>query len=144
MAQVRYQEVLEVPSRALYSVIVDYEKYPLFVEGCHQVKMESRQGYEALVLYHVDLLSYRLDYTLQHQEDPERYAVSWQLVHSNFLKKNEGFWQLKMLSEGQSEVICCMNVEFRITVPEFILNKVVKKQLPKMVQSFCDRSFQIA
>jgi ribosome-associated toxin RatA of RatAB toxin-antitoxin module len=140
MAEVRHQEVLEVSSDALYSVIIDYEKYPLFVEGCHQVKIESRTAHEARVVYYVNLLSYSLIYTLDHQEEPEKHRVSWSLIDSNFLKKNEGFWELKKLSQSQSEVVCFMGVEFKIPVPGFILKKLVKKNVPQMVQSFCNRS----
>ena len=136
MAQTEYRDVLAVEKEKLFSVITTYERYPDFVEGCKAVKVERKGPGKARVFYEVNVMSQDIHYTLDHNEDLETGQVGWELVDSNFFKKNNGKWEIKPAGSGKTDVIYSIEVEFKIPVPGFILNRLVKGSLPGMVKSF--------
>ena len=135
MAQTEFREVLSVDKDKLLSVITRYEEYPGFVEGCTSVEVNRSEG-KVRVSYHVNIMSQDVKYTLDHFEDPTSGKVEWQLVESNFFKKNNGRWEVKPAGSGKSDVLYALDVEFKVPVPGFILNRLVKGSLPGMVRSF--------
>ena len=136
MAQAELKEVLAVDTDKLFSIITRYEDYPQFVDGCTQVKVVERSTKNVRVIYHVSVMSQDVVYTLDHQENRETGRVDWSLVESNFFKKNHGSWQIKSLGKDKSDVLYSLDIEFKISVPGFILNRLVKGSLPGMVRSF--------
>ncbi len=136
MAQAEFHEVLTVNKEKLFSTITNYESYPQFVEGCTAVKVEKRSDGNVRVVYHVDMMSKSLSYTLDHKEDAEKGVIEWNLVESNFFKKNDGKWELKKVAGEKTDVRYALDVEFKIPVPGFVLNRLVKGNLPGMVKSF--------
>ena len=136
MAQAELKEVLAVDTDKLFSIITRYEDYPQFVEGCTEVKIEERTPKNTRVTYHVNVMSQDVVYTLDHKEDRETGRIDWSLVESNFFKKNCGYWQIKSIGKNKSDVLYSLDIEFKISVPGFILNRLVKGSLPGMVRSF--------
>ncbi len=136
MAQTEYRDVLGVDKDKLYSVIVHYEDYPQFVEGCTAVKVGERKDGKVRVSYEVNVMSQNVTYTLDHEENPKTGKVEWQLVESNFFKRNTGHWEIKPSGNGKTDVVYALEVEFKVPVPGFILNRLVKGSLPGMVKSF--------
>jgi ribosome-associated toxin RatA of RatAB toxin-antitoxin module len=140
MAQTEFRDVFSVNREQLYSAITQYENYPQFVEGCTSVKVDRQGAGKARVTYHVNVMSQDVTYTLDHIESPEKGLVEWTLVDSNFFKKNNGSWQIQSTGNGKTDVHYVIDVEFKIPVPGFILNKLVKGSLPGMVKSFEKRA----
>lgn len=79
-------------------------------------------------------------YTLDHVEKPDTGRVEWTLVDSNYFKKNTGWWQLDAAGPDQTKVDYSIELEFKIPVPGFILNKLIKGSLPGMIRSFETRA----
>ena len=136
MAQAEYHETLNVNRDKLLSVITDYESYPQFVEGCKETKAKREPNGTTRVNYHVQMMSQDILYTLDHQENLEGGILEWSLIESNLFKKNIGKWELKSLAEGKTDVRYTIDIEFKVAVPGFILNRLVKGSLPSMVKSF--------
>lgn len=140
MAQTEFHDVLSVDKEKLLSVITRYEDYPQFVEGCTAVKVErpseGKSEGKIRVEYQVNVMSQNVTYTLDHWEDRKTGKVEWALVESNFFKKNNGSWEVKSVGTGKSDVTYALDVEFKVPVPGFILNRLVKGSLPGMVKSF--------
>lgn len=136
MAQTEYRDVLAVDKEKLFAVIVQYNDYPKFVEGCTFAHAEPRSDGSVRVSYRVSMMSQEITYTLDHRADPETGKIEWNLVESNFFKKNKGHWELKSLGKGKSDVVYTLDVEFKVPVPGFILNRLVKGSLPGMVKNF--------
>jgi ribosome-associated toxin RatA of RatAB toxin-antitoxin module len=136
MAQAEFREVLGTDKDKLFSVITRYEDYPQFVEGCSSVQVDRQAPGKIRVTYRVNVMSQDVTYTLDHKEDSATGVVEWTLIESNFFKKNTGRWELKASGSGKTDVLYSLELEFKIPVPGFILNRLVKGSLPGMVKSF--------
>src|SRR4051812_17843497 len=125
MAQAEIQETLAVDFSKLFGVITKYEDYPSFVEGCSSVEIEHRESGKARVTYRVNMIK-EISYTLEHSEDAEKGIIAWTLSSSDFMKKNSGRWELKALGPGRTQAKYAVELEFKISVPSLILNRLIK------------------
>ena len=66
-------------------------------------------------------------YTLDHSEDLKSGKVQWNLIESTLFKKNIGHWHLRESGNGKTDVHYKVEVEFKIPVPGFILNRLVEE-----------------
>jgi ribosome-associated toxin RatA of RatAB toxin-antitoxin module len=135
MAQAEIHEVVAVSKDKLWDTIIRYEDYPQFVDGCTGVKVERNSAGQARATYQVSMMK-NLYYTLDHKEDKDRGVVEWTLMDSDLLKKNTGRWELKDAGPGKTDVKYSLEIEFKVPVPGFVLNGLVKKSLPGMLKSF--------
>lgn len=136
MAEAEFHEVLPVEKKNLFNVVVDYAKYPDFVEGCIATEVKREGSGKARVAYEIHILSKDFKYVLDHTEDEKTGRVTWDLVESNLFKKNKGYWEIKPAGSGKSDVLYKVEVEFKIAVPGFLLNRLVKNSLPTLIKNF--------
>nr|BDT28584.1 SRPBCC family protein [Bacteriovorax sp. HI3] len=138
MASASRTEVVDVDINKLYDVIVDYAKYPDFVDGVSSTKVLSQNETSAKVEYSVNLIK-SFKYTLATtQSRPTK--VSWVLESGDLFKKNDGNWTLKDLGNGKTEVTYSLEVDFKMFAPNAILSALTEKNLPVMMQSFFKRA----
>ncbi|HUP57784.1 MAG TPA: SRPBCC family protein [Bdellovibrionota bacterium] len=135
MAQAEITETLAVDKDKLLATIVKYEDYPRFVEGCTSVKVERPSPNEARVTYLVNMMK-EITYTLDQKADPAKGVIEWSLVSSDFMKVNNGRWELRSVGPGKTEAKYRIEIEFKFPVPSMILNRLIKGSLPSMVRSF--------
>ena len=134
MAKVSLTKDLNVDQNQLFQAIVDYEKYPEFISEIKSAKVISENPKR--VQFTLELMK-TFDYVLEFKETTPT-DVSWKLVESNLFKKNSGGWKIKKKGDKISATYS-LDVEFGFLAPSFIVNKMVKKDLPKMIQQFEDR-----
>ena len=147
MAAAEFRDTLTVGKDRLLEAITRHEDYPKFVEGCKSVDVSRGADGKVRVVYHVEVMSQDVTYVLDHVENQAAGTVEWELVESNFFKKNKGRWVVRPEGpEGsdQSDVLYALEVEFKIPVPSFILNRLVKGSLPAMVKSFEKQAKQVS
>ncbi len=138
MATASRTEIVDVDINKLYDVIVDYAKYPDFVDGVSSTKVLSQNETSAKVEYSVNLIK-SFKYTLATtQSRPTK--VSWVLESGDLFKKNDGNWTLKDLGNGKTEVTYSLEVDFKMFAPNAILSALTEKNLPVMMQSFFKRA----
>jgi ribosome-associated toxin RatA of RatAB toxin-antitoxin module len=138
MATATRTEVIEVDINKLYEVIIDYAKYPEFVDGVSSTKVLSQNESSAKVEYSVNMIK-SFKYTLATtQVKPTK--VSWVLDSGDLFKKNEGMWTLKDLGGGKTEVTYSLDVDFKMFAPSSILSALTQKNLPIMMDSFFKRA----
>ena len=94
MANAEFHETLSVDRDKLFQAIVQYEDYPKFVDGCKGTRVDRAAPGQAKVTYDVSMMK-DISYTLEHQEDAANGRMEWNLVASDFIKKNVGRWELK-------------------------------------------------
>lgn len=139
MAQAEIREKLNVDAEKMYQAVTRYEDYSKFVDGCTDAKTDRTQKGKVRVVYHLNMMK-DIVYTLDHFEDATSRKVKWTLVESDTFKKNDGCWEIKDLGSGKCEAFYSVDVEFKIPVPGFILNRLVKGSLPSMIKSFEKRA----
>jgi ribosome-associated toxin RatA of RatAB toxin-antitoxin module len=139
MASAEFHEIIAVDKDKFFQAVLRYEDYPQFVEGCTQVKVERKGPGQARVTYHVSMMK-DVVYTLDHREDSAAGVLEWSLVESDTFRKNSGRWVMKSAGPGKTDVLYEIEVDFKIPVPGFILNRIVKGSLPAMIESFRKRA----
>ncbi len=142
MAEASKTIVMEAPRDRIWEVIIDYQKYPEFVDGAHKVTIHGREPGKVRVEYGIQLLGKDITYTLDHFENGPG-EMRWALIESNILKGNTGSWKLKDLGGTRTEVTYSLGLDFKIYVPGMILNGLVKSSLPKMLESFEKRTLKV-
>lgn len=139
MAQAEIREKLNVDAEKMFQAITRYEDYPQFVDGMTNAKCDRTKSGKVRVVYQINMMK-DITYTLDHVEDATKRTVKWTLVESDAFKKNDGCWEIKDLGSGKCEAFYSLDVEFKIPVPGFILNRLVKGSLPSMIKSFEKRA----
>lgn len=139
MAEATKTVEMAVNRDKLCKIIGDYEKYPEFVDGANRARVLKRDGKVVRIEYAIELLGKAITYTLDHHENwPD--GMKWEIVESNILKGNSGYWKLKSLGPDRTEVTYSLALDFKIYVPGMILSGLVKSTLPKMLESFEKRT----
>jgi coenzyme Q-binding protein COQ10 len=132
--------VIEVPRQRLWSIIVDYERYPEFVPSMRGCRVLRREGGCVDAEYDLDLGLKRIRYTLRHLEEaPAR--LTWHLVGGEWMKISNGSWDLADLG-GRTRAH--YSVEVQITKPPLVPQSLVdrftdemtKVQLPRTLDAF--------
>ncbi len=139
MAQAETSDVFSVSKDQLFEVVTRYELYPEFVDGMKEVSVERKAEGKARVSYLLSMMGKDIRYSLDLTEHRESGSVKWELVESDFFKKNNGFWEITPAGEKSCSVKYGVDVEFKMWVPGPILNTLVKGSLPSMLKSFKER-----
>lgn len=139
MALAEIHKVLDVPYDKLFDAITCYEDYPEFVNGCDLAEVHRKKGKPVRVTYKMTLVK-AVTYTLDHVDDRKTGKLTWSLVDSDIMKKNAGEWELKALSPDKTDVKYQVEVEFKVPVPKFVLNQLIKSNLPNMLKNFSERA----
>ena len=138
MANASRTEVVDVEINKIYNVLVDYAKYPEFVDGVNAIKILSQTETTAKVEYSLNMIkSFKYIINIK-QEKPTR--LSWTLDSGDLFKKNDGEWKLKDLGNGKTEVTYSLDIDFKIFAPSSILSALTSKNLPVMMESFFKRA----
>jgi ribosome-associated toxin RatA of RatAB toxin-antitoxin module len=138
MANASRTEVVDVEIHKLYDVLIDYGKYPDFVDGVSGIKVLSQNDTSAKVEYSIDMIkSFKYIIAIK-QEKPTR--ISWTFESGDLFKKNDGEWKLKDLGNGKTEVTYSLDLDFKMFAPSSILSALTNKNLPIMMESFFKRA----
>jgi coenzyme Q-binding protein COQ10 len=138
MASAELTEVVDLPIKSLFSAITDYDNYPRFVTGMKAVSVNG-SGQNKVVEFDLEMMK-RFQYSVNMRESFDEASgqaeISWTLKNSGLFKVNNGCWKLKSLGPTKTQVTYSLEVEFSFGVPGFILNGLVKKNIPANIKSF--------
>jgi coenzyme Q-binding protein COQ10 len=140
MARADKTEVYDVPAEKFYQAIINYKKYPEFVDGCKSVVVEKESPEGAVVKFTLAIIK-EITYTLNLKHLPNK-EVSWTLVSGDMMKINNGKWTLKDLGGGRTEVNYSLEIEFKGFLPGLgmIEKTLVNTNLPMTMKAFCKRA----
>ena len=139
MAQAEHETIYDVDASQLLSAVMDYEKYPEFVDGMKKVRVE-RNGQDVVAHYDLSMMGKDMSYSLRLKEELEDGHVSWTLLKSEFFKVNNGDWLIQPIGPGKCKAKYFSEVDFTFPVPGFVLKPMVKSAVPKMMDSFYERA----
>jgi coenzyme Q-binding protein COQ10 len=140
MPQASRSIVIDVTPDQFLSVVQDYESYPQFLPEIKKLTVANKTATSAEVSYEIDVIK-RIHYTLKLERAD--YKITWRLMTSDLLKKNEGSWELKA-EAGGAKTHATYNLELAIggfiPVPSAIINKLSEQSLPGLLNNFKRRA----
>jgi len=140
MAAVSKEIVFDRPAEQVFTVLVDYARYPEFVPGIKACRVLPGKGADRQVEYELDLGLKRIKYVLRHVETrPTR--ITWSLVSGDMMKVSNGEWRL---AEEGGTTRAVYTVDIQISKPPLIPQGVIDRvsdeltrvQLPKTLEAF--------
>ena len=138
MASATRTETFDIDINKLYDVLVDYAKYPEFVDGVSAIKIISQSETSAKVEYSINMIkSFKYIINIKNERPTK---IAWTLDSGDLFKKNDGEWKLKDLGNGKTEVTYSLDMDFKIFAPSSILSALTEKNLPIMMNSFFKRA----
>lgn len=126
----------------LRAVIVAVEKYPEFLPEVKRVDVTSRSPDALQATFFVEVkvagvevkTQYTVRYTLGARD------ISWTLLESPTLTKNEGKWHLEETADGETKVSYEATLETSLAIAPELQQVFADQELPRMMQRFRDRA----
>src|SRR3982751_3785824 len=132
---------IEAPAADVMAVIADFPAYPQWVAAAKKVEVveEGADGRASQVHFVIDAGMIKDDYTLAYTWDGDR-AVSWTLVSSQLMKRQDGSYTLTE-ADGRTEVTYAITIDTKIPLLGLMKRKAEKvildtalKELKKRVE----------
>jgi len=141
MPSAQRREVFDVSREALYRVIIDYKRYPEFVDNVTRMKIVKHYDDKIRATFYARVIK-EFSYTLDlYHDEPKK--VWWELVRGDLFKRLDGSWDLKKKSKHKTEVTYTAEVEAKIKIPGGLVSTLVGSGLPKMMRQFCARAQEL-
>ncbi|RLB59235.1 MAG: SRPBCC family protein [Deltaproteobacteria bacterium] len=137
MSAVEREIEIAAPVERVFEVVADVASYPQFLDGLGMVGVEVLEsGDDFQVVRHSvkkmgTVVTYTLRYSLQR---PQR--ISWNFVEGQMMKDNRGSWEFTDLGDGRTRAHYQVEVRFGMLVPKSLVNAMVAKELPQMLEAF--------
>ena len=129
---------VNAPIEKVYQAISDFKCYPEFVSGTKKVTILEQEGSLLKVAFEVEAIK-TIRYSLEVNLIPQK-GFSWKLSKGDFMKSNEGSWELRKIDKQKTEAIYHIEVKFGFLVPASAGQLLVSKHLPKMLDEFKQRA----
>lgn len=138
MAVAQHKQLVNVPMKALYECILDFEKYPQFAGGVKSCKILKKENNAFDVAMTIELMKKSIEYVISVKSEwsDQKAKVSWVLKDGDFFQLNDGLWELVSTGPSSTSVLYQLDLEFSVSVPSFILKGLIKTSLPKAVDDF--------
>jgi ribosome-associated toxin RatA of RatAB toxin-antitoxin module len=133
---------VHVDPKKFFKVVTDYQSYPEFLngQGLRRVTINKDEGDIKIVTQEVELMGFKVAYTLRMVEDKARQQVSWSLVKGQLMSRNNGSWKIEKLGPGRSKVTYSLELKLGALIPSILTTKVAATQLPAMLNAFKRRA----
>lgn len=138
MAAASRSIVIDAPVEKVWKAISDYDSYAQFLPEVKKIHTSGRKGNEVQVHYEVEVIK-TIKYTLKMKEEPPK-KVTWSFVEGEFMKDNQGSWELEPAGEGKTKATYSIDMRLGALVPGSIVKALVETNLPKMLEAFKKRA----
>lgn len=126
----------------LRAVILAVEKYPEFLPEVKRVDVTERSEGALLATFYVELkvsgVEVKTEYTVRYTVGKD--VISWTLVSSPTLSKNEGSWRLEETADGETKAFYEAELITTLPIAPELQKLIADQELPKMMQRFRDRA----
>ena len=134
MAEATKSIEINCSAEHFYHVLTDFEKHPEFVSGLLDVKVLSHEDNVWRVKYRIKMIK-EVEYELEQRGEPFK-SVKWKLIKGQFMKVNEGSWQIEELGPDKIKATYSITLKLSALVPSSITTQLAQMGLPKMLQEF--------
>ncbi len=124
-------------------VVLDVEAYPEFLDEVKKVRVAERDDESMTATFEIAVsfggFDVKTEYTLKYDFGEEN-VVSWTLLSSPDLTKNEGSWRLEV-GEDEDETIAHYEAEIvsSLPIPEVVQESFAEQALPELLEAFQSR-----
>jgi ribosome-associated toxin RatA of RatAB toxin-antitoxin module len=126
----------------LRAIIVAVDKYPEFLPEVKRVELKEKSESALLATFFVEVkfsgIEVKTEYTVRYTLAPR--DISWVLVSSPTLTKNEGRWKLEETADGETKAHYEAEIVTSLQIPPDLQKLFADQELPKMMQRFRDRA----
>jgi ribosome-associated toxin RatA of RatAB toxin-antitoxin module len=132
---------IDAPAADVMAVIADFTSYPEWVAAAKKAEVveSGDDGRARRVRFVLDAGAIKDDYVLDYTWDGDR-AVSWSLVSSQLMKRQDGSYTLSE-TDGRTEVVYAITIDTKIPLLGMMKRKAEKvildtalKELKKRVE----------
>ena len=124
------------------AVVIALEKYPEFLPEVKRVDVKERSASGATATFYVEVsmsgMEVKTEYTVRYSFGQDE--ITWQLVASPTLTKNEGVWRLKETDAGETSAYYENELVTSLPIPEEMQKIFADQELPHMMERFRDRA----
>lgn len=121
---------------AVFSVISDFERYPLFLSEIREARFDRSEVGPSIARFDLFILLH-VRYSIEVELNAPN-KISWRLRDSNVLDVNSGSWEIERTDTG-SHVRYNVEIELKGAVPPAILDRLTGQHLEQMLDRFRDR-----
>lgn len=140
MASASTTEVFNCTPEQFCKIVMDYEKYPEYLQEVKSVKVLKTEGNRKLVEFSVSVVK-SFKYSLWMTEKAPS-SVSWEFAGGDIFKTSNGFWKLEEES-GKTRATYSVEATFAMFVPGPIAKALVSVNLPNMISAYHKRVAQL-
>ncbi|MBN2053920.1 SRPBCC family protein [bacterium] len=133
MAGAEYSHVMKATPEEIFSVVVDYERYPDFLGMVKEAEILDHESENVVICRFVADVVKEFEYVLRLEHAPFEWT-EWTYVRGAF-KDNSGGWRFIPVKDGETRVIYRAAIDFGFLVPKIIARQVVNSSLPSMVKT---------
>ncbi|NNL99567.1 MAG: type II toxin-antitoxin system RatA family toxin [Gammaproteobacteria bacterium] len=141
MTVIQRSAIVPFEAERMYALVNDVAGYPAFLPWCRQATV--LEAGEDTLSASMELHKGPLHYTLTTRNDmTPGESIRMTLVDGPFKHLN-GFWQFKPLGETGCDVSLQLEFEFQNRMVAMALGKTFDHIANTLVDSFCERAFQL-
>jgi len=131
-----------VSPEELRAVVLAVEKYPEFLPEVKRVEVKERTASALLATFHIEIkfsgVEVKTEYTVRYTLGKDE--VSWTLVASPTLTKNEGKWRFEETADGETKAHYEADTETSLPIGADLQKLFADQEMPKMMQRFRNRA----
>jgi ribosome-associated toxin RatA of RatAB toxin-antitoxin module len=123
-------------------IVIAVDKYPEFLPEVKKVEIKERSKDALTAAFFVEVkvggMDVKTEYTVRYKLGQNE--VSWSLVSSPTLTKNEGKWRLEETKDGETRAYYENEIVTTLPIPEELQKIFADQELPRMMARFRDRA----
>ncbi len=136
MAEVKHTETFNCTPEQFFDLLIDYEKYPSFLNEVKECKVVEDEGNKKKVEYKISVIK-TLSYLNEHTENRPS-EVSWKFLKGDLFKDMRGYWKLSD-EGGKTKAEYFVEANFGLFVPKSMTKTVLSVNLPAMMKAYHQR-----
>lgn len=126
----------------LRAIVLAVEKYPEFLPEVKRVDVRERSESAFVATFFVEVklpgTEIKTEYTVRYTVGKDE--VSWTLVSSPTLTKNEGKWRFEETDDGETKAYYEAELVTSLPIAPELQKMFADQELPRMMQRFRDRA----
>jgi ribosome-associated toxin RatA of RatAB toxin-antitoxin module len=124
----RQEATIAAPADELWSVLVDFERYPTWARDLKQADVLERddEGRGVLVQFRAAAMGRSTTYVLRYDYTDAPLRLPWRLEHGDIMRKLDGHYQLEPNGDA-THVVYELEVELVIPLPGFVKRRAEHK-----------------